>query len=572
MLRALLVSIAITAAWSADAQVDLRPVVREGDPVPALGDGVVVDRFGGLNGFGGFSPSLGNDGTVAFAVLLAGPGVNFANNEAILRGRKGEPLEVIARTGDQAPGFPPGVTLDVTGPPTIGKDGRIRFDTFVNTPTGSDRVEYITDASGRALPYLVPPADVSHIVQGGELTSTNIWTTNVRGALISSGFIRTTNPDDPTIGVVFIDDPTDGFSLVYRSDEPLPGLPANVSPQFISQGNSVLTESGHTAFRVELSGSTVGSANRNAIYRRLNGGPLEYIARSQDPIPGENPGVTFSFSSMDNPLLQESGELIFYSIRSGTSMPGQLARTLFSVSPSGEYGILATAGIAPPGTPDGEVIDQLRPLRTEPTQDGTIGVAGRFEDVGDDFYALLAQDGTMRVVAFDGPALPQITPESKLIGFRAVGLNDRGQFVFSAFVDPLPNLPRSGEAVLATDATGSVHPLALIGMTVDADPDPSVTDPRELRQIFDRFELNDAGDVLLWVDFTFTGQQALFLAKVPDDSCPADTNGDGQLSPNDFNAWILAFNNQSPECDQNGDGDCRQNDFNAWILNFNAGC
>ncbi|MEM9661552.1 MAG: GC-type dockerin domain-anchored protein [Planctomycetota bacterium] len=54
--------------------------------------------------------------------------------------------------------------------------------------------------------------------------------------------------------------------------------------------------------------------------------------------------------------------------------------------------------------------------------------------------------------------------------------------------------------------------------------------------------------------------------------CIADTNGDGTLSPNDFNAWILAFNNQDPACDQNGDGDCRQNDFNAWILNFNAGC
>ncbi|MEL6796366.1 MAG: GC-type dockerin domain-anchored protein, partial [Planctomycetota bacterium] len=54
--------------------------------------------------------------------------------------------------------------------------------------------------------------------------------------------------------------------------------------------------------------------------------------------------------------------------------------------------------------------------------------------------------------------------------------------------------------------------------------------------------------------------------------CHADVNGDGQLSPNDFNAWILAFNTQSLGCDQNGDGDCRQNDFNAWILNFNAGC
>ncbi|MEL6795327.1 MAG: right-handed parallel beta-helix repeat-containing protein [Planctomycetota bacterium] len=64
---------------------------------------------------------------------------------------------------------------------------------------------------------------------------------------------------------------------------------------------------------------------------------------------------------------------------------------------------------------------------------------------------------------------------------------------------------------------------------------------------------------------------AEFQGTTPTD-CVADTNGDGQLGPNDFNAWILAFNSQSPACDQNGDGDCRQNDFNAWVLNFNAGC
>jgi hypothetical protein len=52
----------------------------------------------------------------------------------------------------------------------------------------------------------------------------------------------------------------------------------------------------------------------------------------------------------------------------------------------------------------------------------------------------------------------------------------------------------------------------------------------------------------------------------------ADTNNDGVLSPADFNAWILAFNNNAPECDQNGDGVCSPSDFNAWILNYNAGC
>ena len=58
----------------------------------------------------------------------------------------------------------------------------------------------------------------------------------------------------------------------------------------------------------------------------------------------------------------------------------------------------------------------------------------------------------------------------------------------------------------------------------------------------------------------------------PADDCPADANGDGVLTPADFNAWVLAFNAQAPECDQNGDSQCTPADFNAWILNFNAGC
>ena len=56
------------------------------------------------------------------------------------------------------------------------------------------------------------------------------------------------------------------------------------------------------------------------------------------------------------------------------------------------------------------------------------------------------------------------------------------------------------------------------------------------------------------------------------EACPADTNGDGIVSPADFNAWIQAFNTQSAACDQNGDGLCSPADFNAWIQNYNTGC
>ena len=65
-----------------------------------------------------------------------------------------------------------------------------------------------------------------------------------------------------------------------------------------------------------------------------------------------------------------------------------------------------------------------------------------------------------------------------------------------------------------------------------------------------------------------------YMAVVSDcgGDCPADVNGNGVADPGDFNAWVIAFNNQSPGCDQNGDGLCNPGDFNAWVINFNAGC
>ncbi len=59
---------------------------------------------------------------------------------------------------------------------------------------------------------------------------------------------------------------------------------------------------------------------------------------------------------------------------------------------------------------------------------------------------------------------------------------------------------------------------------------------------------------------------------LPGVECTPDVNGDGFLSPADFNGWIIAFNSGAPECDQNGDGACTPADFNGWILNYNAGC
>ncbi|MEM9661782.1 MAG: GC-type dockerin domain-anchored protein [Planctomycetota bacterium] len=75
---------------------------------------------------------------------------------------------------------------------------------------------------------------------------------------------------------------------------------------------------------------------------------------------------------------------------------------------------------------------------------------------------------------------------------------------------------------------------------------------------------------LTWFDSSFPGADFRLFDDQPD--CPADTNGDGLVSPADFNAWIAAFNQSGPACDQNGDGQCTPADFNAWVINFKAGC
>ncbi|MEL7485301.1 MAG: hypothetical protein AAFN41_13240 [Planctomycetota bacterium] len=56
------------------------------------------------------------------------------------------------------------------------------------------------------------------------------------------------------------------------------------------------------------------------------------------------------------------------------------------------------------------------------------------------------------------------------------------------------------------------------------------------------------------------------------EACLGDVNGDTQLNPADFTAWVIAFNDGAPECDQNLDGLCNPADFSAWVINFNNGC
>lgn len=78
--------------WS-DVGGDLELVVRENDPAPGTGEGVLFDAI--------LAPTLNASGQMAFVTDLRGAGISAANNTAIWFKTPGESVQLIAREGDQ---------------------------------------------------------------------------------------------------------------------------------------------------------------------------------------------------------------------------------------------------------------------------------------------------------------------------------------------------------------------------------------------------------------------------------------------------------------------------------------
>ena len=129
------------------------------------------------------------------------------------------------------------------------------------------------------------------------------------------------------------------------------------------------------------------------------------------------------------------------------------------------------------------------------------------------------------------------------------------------------------ERVFSDDQSEIIHTLEPTGSSgsesFNSNGNPIIGTALRIRVIADPYEIL----VPHWgiTTVTFNGTFRVFTRFVPE-PCLADVNGDGEVTPADFSAWVSAFNTQAPECDQNGDDACTPADFSAWVANFNAGC
>ncbi len=220
--------------WTADG-AGLRPMYLSGAPAPGLPPGVEMTAF--------TLPErqITKTGQVGFTAVLAGADVNALNDEALYVGDD-ERLRLVARSGEQAPGYVDGVTFDDLGAPALNNHNRTAFVGSIfrepGDPFGENR-------------FLV-----------------GLWSEGM-GPL----------------------------SLVARRGDQPAGVDGDA--EFTLIGNPALNDLGQVAFAGSIFGDGVDLTNRSGIWAQDLSGELQLILRTGDQIevaPGDVRTVrSFSF-------------------------------------------------------------------------------------------------------------------------------------------------------------------------------------------------------------------------------------------------------------------------------------
>ncbi len=121
---------------------------------------------------------------------------------------------------------------------------------------------------------------------------------------------------------------------------------------------------------------------------------------------------------------------------------------------------------------------------------------------------------------------------------------------------------------LAAAAGAHAQPFEIESQTIDGGGGSSSGGAFELSGTIGQ---HDAGQTMTGGAFELTGGFWPGVGPGSGGRLCADQNGDGLVTPSDFNAWIINFNNGDPRADTNGDGLITPADFNGWIIAFNQG-
>jgi hypothetical protein len=259
------------------------------------------------------------------------------------------PINVIARSGQQATGTAPGVTYTTFGVPTIGSSGLTSFQANLAGPGVNGLNDMgIWSGPSSTLSLVVRKADPAPGPPGdgyfSNLLPLSIATENgvcFRGA--------ETTPSIANVGLWTQN--SGGISRVARVGDAAPGTPSGVV-----YGPSVTTQFGYfgvnpnasLVYEGGVTGPGVTPGNNRAIWRGPAGG-TELVVRVGDPVPGVAGAQFFNFGDLPaRPAMNRNGQVAFYATADLTPGPSDFGVWL---GIPGQIQAVAHSGLPVPGMP-----------------------------------------------------------------------------------------------------------------------------------------------------------------------------------------------------------------------------
>jgi hypothetical protein len=235
-------------------------LVRSGDPAPGFGPDV---RFSGIPTL---APLINGRGQVAFWGGVTGPRISPIDRTGIWMGGVDDPLRLVLRFGDPAPGFDPGIVFRSDAVPSrigINDAGEIAFLMDVAGPGINDN-----NKSGI---WAGPPGQLQLVVRQGDPSETPgeffraFFTPIVNGAGEVAFSAYTSVAGEPRNDIGVWSTAFGGLHMVAQQGRPIPEGPG--PPLFDVLGYPVMNAAGQVAFMEYFTGFSSGKVERRFLLR-----------------------------------------------------------------------------------------------------------------------------------------------------------------------------------------------------------------------------------------------------------------------------------------------------------------
>ena len=346
-------------------------------------------------------------------------------------------FRTVVMTGDTAPGVAPEMTFSrfwLYRGPMINEAGLTAFRVDINEfgfPFGGGDNSIWREENGSFLPVVLPSTPAPGTEQGTMLSQGALPIINSRSDM---AFLASLSGPDVTAlnrFAIYSGGGSGPLDLVARENDPAPGTEQGTIYDSLSL--PVFNEAGQTAFKSSLNGTgTLGFPDQGIWLH--SAGSTELVVRHGDNAPGEPGGLVFL--GFEPPTLNDNGQLAFLAAVSDTDQGNELKESIWSGTP-GNMNLIAIEGAQAPDTGAGVIFEGVPP---EPALNNAgqtafiFGLSGPGVDGTNNSGIWLADSQNTELVARKGQAAPGTEPQTVFSDFTRLLLNGQGHTLFEASI------------------------------------------------------------------------------------------------------------------------------------------